>query len=150
MAGAEAAPWWVHGVTWVIVVVGWKIVHSSTLARERRREKRDAAKQIASDLHELEKSAREFHGADHYDEYAAAELAMRCDRLIKMLQRVPFDELKIPPSLMTSLRRAITCGNIDRTAFSQQAANSEIQRNIRVATDDLIDAFEIAKARFWA
>ncbi len=75
---------------------------------------------------------------------------MRCDRLIKVVQRAPFDELKIAPSLMTSLRRAVTCHNIDRTAFSQQAANSEIQRNIRCAIDDLIDAIEEAKVRTWA
>lgn len=150
MVGGEAAPWWVHGVTWVIVAIGWKIVHHSTLARERRREKRDAAKQLVTDLHELEKSARGFHGAEHYDEYAAAELSMRCDRLIKAVQRAPFDELKISPSLMTSVRRAITCHNIDRTAFAQQAANSEIQRNIRCATDDLIDAIEEAKVQIWA
>lgn len=149
MAGSEAAPWWVHGVTWVVVIAGWYTVHRATLSRERRREKRDAAKQLVADLHELEKSAREFHGAEKHDEYAAAELAMCCDRLIKVLQRAPFDELKISPRLMTSLRRAITCGNIDRTAFSQQAANSEIQRDIRCATDDLIDAIETAKVGIW-
>ena len=150
MAGGEAAPWWVHGVTWLVVIAGWYTVHRATLARERRRGKRDAAKQLVADLHELEKSAREFHGAEKHDEYAAAELAMRCDRLIKVLQRSPFDELKISPRLMTSLRRTITCGNIDRTAFFQQAANSEIQRDIRCATDDLIDAVETAKVRIWA
>lgn len=150
MAGGGATPWWVHGVTWFIVAAGWYTVHRATLSRERRKEKRDAAKQLVSDLQELEKSARAFHGAEKHDEYAAAELSMRCDRLIKVLQRPPFDELKISPSLMTSLRRAITCGNIDRTAFSQQAANSLIQRDIRCATDDLIDAVETAKVRFWA
>ncbi|MBK7022532.1 MAG: hypothetical protein IPH41_03145 [Sulfuritalea sp.] len=150
MTGADAAPWWVHGVTWLVVAAGWYTVHRATLSRERRREKRDAAKQLASDLHELEKSAREFHSAERHDEYAAAELSMRCDRLIKVVQRAPFDELKIAPSLMTSLRRAVTCHNIDRTAFSQQAANSEIQRNIRCAIDDLIDAIEEAKVRTWA
>lgn len=150
MAGGGATPWWVHGVTWLSVAAGWYMVHRATLSRERRKEKRDAAKQFVSDLQELEKSARGFHGAEKHDEYAAAELSMQCDRLIKVLQRTPFDELKISPSLMTSLRRTITCGNIDRTAFSQQAANSFIQRDIRCATDDLIDAVETAKARFWA
>lgn len=149
MATGEAAPWWVHLVTWVVVATGWFIVHRATLARERRREKRDSAKQLVSDLHDLEKSAREFHGAGHFDEYSATALAMRCDRMIKMSQRLPFDELKIDPGLLKSLRQAITCRNIDRSAFSQQAANSEIQRNIRIATDDLVDAVEEAKAKFW-
>lgn len=150
MAGGEATPWWVHGVTWVVIVAGWYMVHLATLSRERRKEKRDSAKQLVSDLHEIEKSARKFHGAEKYDEYGASELAMLCDRFIKVLQRAPFNELKIDPSLMTALRRAITCDNIDRTAFSQQAAYSEVQRNIRCATDDLIDAVEDAKVRFWA
>lgn len=150
MAAGDTAPWWVHAVTWIVVVAGWFIVHRATLSRERRREKRDSARQLITDLHELEKSAREFHGAEHYDEYAAAALAMRCDRMIKVLQRPPFDELKIDPHLLKSLRQAITCRNIDRSAFSQQAANSEIQRNIRFAADDLIDAVEETKALYWA
>lgn len=150
MAAGEVAPWWIHGVTWLVIVAGWYTVHRATLARERRKEKRDEAKQLVSDLHDLEKSAREFHSAERYDEYSATELAMNCDRFIKLLQRQPFDELKISPGVMTSLRRAVTCHNIDRTAFAPQAANSEIQRDIRVATDDVIDAIENAKSRFWA
>jgi hypothetical protein len=150
MAGSVGVgPGVVHVITWLIVIAGWVIVHRTTLSRERRREKRDTAKQFLSDLYALEKSAHQFHGAPNYDEYAAAKLRMQCDRLIKILQRTPFNELRISPSLMIALRRAITRNNIDPTAFSPQAANSRIQLDIRYATDDLADAIEIAKASHW-
>ncbi len=145
----HASDSWVSVVTWIVVAIGWFVVHSASLARERRSEKRDEAKGVVTDLRELEKEASDFHGAESFDEFKASNLTLKCDRLIKVLQRVPFNELKLDPALLSALRRSITCNNIDRTAFEMQSANSETQRNIRIATDDLIDAVEIAKARYW-
>lgn len=145
----QASDSWFSIVTWLVVAVGWFVVHSASLSRERRGEKRDEAKSVVTDLRGLEKEASDFHGAESFDEFKASDLALKCDRLIKVLQRVPFNELKLDPTLLSALRRSVTCDNIDRTAFQTQSANSEIQRNIRIATDDLIDSVEIAKARYW-
>jgi hypothetical protein len=136
-------------ITWLIVGAGWVIVHCATLSRERRRENREAVLKVTAYLQELEKDAAEFHTANGFDAYKCAALTQKTERVITTLQRAPFKDLNLDPNMFKSLRQSITRHNVDPSTFSQQAAYSEIMRDIRIATDDLIDAVEEAKSRVW-
>ena len=150
MPGETQSSWWLQGVTWLIVIAGWVVVHYVTLARERRKEKRDTAKQIIGNLQDLEKLAHDFHRANEFDEFAAQTVSIRTERLIKTLARNPLSELRLPYELSKELRQSITRRNMDRSTFVPQETSSEIIRDIRNATDDLIDAIEEGKDRVWA
>ncbi len=132
-------------VTWLIVLGGWIVVHSATLARERRKEKRDAANTLIEAIKAVEQFAVCFHTAEKYDSSASDALIWRVSRLIRILQRPPLKAMDIPLNLMVRFRKGITLKNIDPSSFTTQTYHSDLIRDIRNATDEMIESIEAAR-----
>lgn len=142
-------PLWAYVITWALILGGWYAVHRATLARERRKERRELANNAIEALNSLAIEAREFHTASAFDEYQADLLRYRIERIILSLQRSPLSELTLPIGRMVKLRKSITLKNMDQSSFCAQTSNSPVLREIRSAVDDLVDAIEAARERCW-
>jgi hypothetical protein len=136
-------------VTWILVIIGWIVVHYLTLTRDRRKEKRELAKITVANLINLEKEAVDFHCADQFDEHARESLLWKTGRINRLLSREPFNELKLNLVLMKKLRQCITLNNADRTGFSSQSVYSSLILDIRHTVDDLIYEIEKQTIKFW-
>lgn len=140
---------WISVVTWILVFGGWFFVHKATLRRERRKEKREAAKQVCGELRLVERSAIDFHTAQTHDSRRATDLRQEVERLSLQLQRAPLSELEIPLSRIIQLRRNITRKNVDPSDFAAQTADSDLVRDIRNAATDLIEVIEGEREKRW-
>ncbi|MDP2265220.1 MAG: hypothetical protein Q8J70_01585, partial [Thiobacillus sp.] len=125
------------------------VVHKTTLRQERRKEKREATHKVCIELRELERLAINFHVAQEHDSRNATDLRQSVVRLIRHLQRAPLTELEIPNQSLILLRQSITRNNADPSDFSAQAPDSDLVRNIRDATSDLIEVIEDGRERKW-
>lgn len=148
-SGAGTAPWWTNVITWVLVLLGWLAVHYATLARERRKERRELAKAVIDALRSLELEALRFHTAATFDSILVDQLIYQTGRAIRSLQRVPMSDLNLPLGRMIRVRKTITLRNCDRSSFQTQRAGSPILLEIRGAVDDLVDSIEEARDARW-
>jgi len=137
-------------VTWGLAFGGWFAVHQATLSRERRKEKREAAKDTCVSLRTIERSALDFHTAATYSSRVANDLRQDTERIIMQVQRKPLSELNVPLSRLIQLRRSITRHNIDPSDFAQQLPDSDLIRDIRNAVTDVIEAIEAQREQYWA
>lgn len=140
---------WPNVITWLLVFIGWAIVHKATLIRDRRKEKRELSMQMCSHIAELQTSAIDFHTASHFNALKSIDLAQQVERIILRIQKAPLSELNIPAARFIALRRKITKHNIDLSDFKSQPADSEIIFGIRNAVTDLISCIEDAREREW-
>lgn len=138
---------WADVVTWLIVFAGWGFVHKTALSRERRKEKRETLSSLILEIRNIEKLAMEFHAGEKFNSYISESIIWKISRTIKSLQRAPFNDLKIPDTLMIQLRKDLTLSNMDASTFSPQDYHGEIIRNIRTTVDDLIDSIEAERDR---
>ncbi len=139
---AESCSAWGNVVTWGVVVAGWVVVHRATLSRERRKEQREAVRQIVEEIKVIEATAFEFHMAEVHSQLNANALTSKIDRVIRALQRQPLSILNVPIRPLIQFRKTITIENFDATGFAAQHANSQLIYGIRSAVDDLIHSIE--------
>lgn len=135
--------------TWILVFIGWAVVHRATLSRDRRKEKREISMQICKDIVELQSAAIDFHTASDFNARKSTDLAQQVERIILRLQRPPLSELNIPLTRMITLRRQITKHNIDPTDFRSQPVDSQIIFGIRNAITDLVIVIEDTRECIW-
>ncbi|HXU93961.1 MAG TPA: hypothetical protein VFP33_09925 [Gallionella sp.] len=140
---------WTEAVTWLLVFIGWGVVHLATLARDRRKEKRETSMQLCKDIADLQSAAIDFHTAARFDSRKSTDLAQQVERIILRVQKKPLSELNIPLTRLITLRRKITQHNVDASDFSSQPADSEIILGIRTAISDLIGAIEDSRESVW-
>lgn len=140
---------WANVITWLLVLVGWFVVHRATLIRERRKEKREVSIQMCRVLAELQTAAIDFHTAPNFDARKSSDLAQQVERVILQLQKIPLSELQVPTMCMINLRRRITKHNIDPSDFACQTAASKIVSDIRNVVTDLIFFIEEARESVW-
>lgn len=140
---------WSDVVTWLLVFIGWAVVHRATLIRDRRKEKREISMQICTDIAELQSAAIDFHTSPHFNARKSTDLAQQVERIILRLQKPPLNELKIAREHMVTLRRRITKRNIDLTDFKSQPDDGEIIFGIRNAVTDLTTLIESNKECVW-
>lgn len=136
-------------VTWLLMFIGWAVIHKATLIRDRRKEKREISMQTCKDIAELQSSAIDFHTAPHFNARKSTDLAQQVERIILRLQKPPLSELNIPLTRMIALRRQITKHNIDPTDFKSQPDDSQIIFGIRNAVTDLIIVIEDNRECVW-
>lgn len=146
---ASVEPGWPAIVTWVLVFVGWFAVHQATLARDRRKEKREAARGFCDSLLELQTVAIDFHTASHCDVRKSTDLAQQIERVALQLDKSPLRELEIPLVRRIVLRQRMTRQNVDPSDFVPQPADSQLVLDIRDAVTELIVAVEDARECIW-
>lgn len=149
-AATTTTAWWPSVITWGLVLAGWFAVHLATLARERRKERREVVKVAIDALRQLELEALQFHSAPKFDSVTANNLIYKTGRIIRSLQRPPLNALDIPLSRMVKVRKAVTLNNADPSSFQPQQVNSQLLTDLRAAIDDLADAIEAARDNRWA
>ena len=128
--------------TWIIVVVGWYVVHYLSNKRDQRKETRDRLDQFISVLREIEGKANKFHQSEAYKGEIARVLVFDIQRIFAKLKRHPFSSFEVSPNLLKELRQAITLKNFDSSKFSCQPVNSAILNNIANTVDDMEDQLE--------
>lgn len=140
---------WPQLVTWGGVIVGWFVVHKATLKRERRKEKREIAAKVCTNLASLQVSAIDFHTGSHCELRKSTDIAQHVAEILDSLQRAPMIELDISLVHRVALRQAITKQNIDPSDFSSQTPDSVIVLEIRDAVLEMIAAIDEARERVW-
>jgi len=128
--------------TWIIVVLGWFVVHHLSKKRDQRKEARERIDQFIVALRAIEEKAIEFHQSDSYKGDVARSLLFDIQRIIAKLKRHPFCSFKVDHNLLKELRRAVTLKNFDSSKFVCQPANSAILSNVANAVDDIEDQLE--------
>lgn len=134
-------------LTWLLVLLGWYVVHRASLSRERRKERREITFRCVDEVKDIERRALGFHTAAAYCHDAVEEITVDVSRLIRRLQRPPLQSLQIPTQHLVRLRQSITLKNADLSGFTAQQRNGEIPQEIRSACNSLIDAIELARER---
>lgn len=128
--------------TWLIIVVGWFVVHHLSSKRDQRKETRERLDQFIIALRGVEVRAVEFHQSKTYDADSARSLLFDIQRIFVKLKRHPFGMFVVPPNIPKDVRKAITLKNFDFSKFTCQSPNSEILGDIANAVDLLEDQLE--------
>lgn len=145
MACEEISVGLANAATWGIVLAGWVVVHCATLARERRKENREAVTRIIEEIKAVENLAVTFHTSEKFDSQISDSLIWRVNRAIRTLQRQPLQTLDIPLGMMVRFRKGLTLLNTDASTFAMQTYHCEIVRGIRSVTDELLTEIEAAR-----
>ena len=142
-------PGWANIVTWILIFFGWYVVHRATLARDRRKEKREISTRLCTNLIELQSAAIDFHTGSHCDLRKSTDIAQQVENILIQLQTSPLSELNVPYAPRVALRQSITRQNIDPIGFVAQQPDSQIIMDIRNAITDMIFAIEDARESKW-
>lgn len=129
-------------MSWLLVLVGWYVVHLTTLQRERRKENRDFSSQVVDDLYTLSRNGRKFHLSKQYDEEIAFDIVQSLGRTFRTVNLEPISELKIDARKLMAVRMAVTLNNFDKSSFVRQDASSELVREIALSIEDLASEIE--------
>lgn len=132
-------------VTWLLVIAGWWLVHQATLARERRKENRDAINKVIEDLRRIEQVAVGFHQAIEFNGTRARELRIDLERALRRINKPPCKRLEIPTRARARARQAVTRENMDRSSFVRQDSESHLLLELTDAFDGLINEIETAR-----
>lgn len=136
-------------VTWVLVFFGWVFVHRATLVRDRRREKREACRQMCTSLEELQAAAIDFHTSNKFSLRASSDLGQSVEQIVLRLLGKPFCELDVPRGRLKAIRQRLTGRNVDISDFTSQSDDSEIILEIRTAISDLTMYLDSRKDDVW-
>jgi len=128
--------------TWIIIIIGWYVVHYFTLKRENRKEARERIDVFLKSLHDIEVKAISFHRHNEFKEDIAFDLKYEIQRAISRLNRQPFCKFTINPRLLTAFRQAVTFRNFEPRDFSCQESASRILSDIASAVDDIEEQIE--------
>lgn len=128
--------------TWIIVIIGWFVVHHLSTKRDQRKEARERLDQYILGLRSLEERAIKFHQSSSYQADIARGLLFDIQRCHAKLNRHPFCSFEVSPSLKIKLRQSVSLRNFDTTKFACQPANSPILNDIANAFDDIEDQLE--------
>ena len=128
--------------TWIIIIIGWVVVHWLTLKRETRKEVREGIDAFLKLLQNIEAKAISFHRADEYKGDIARALRFDIQRAIAGLDRQLFSKFTIPSSLRVGLRKAVTLTNFERGSFAPVLPDSQILNEICHAVDDIEQQIE--------
>lgn len=136
------APVWPQFITWLLVVLGWIVVHFLGEARERKKEVRAELDSIYDAIHDSRRMARNFHCSDTFDGVLARDVLVGLESIERRLLRMRFfDDREIAPGIVR-LRQAISLRNFTKSEFSKQDENSEILGDISFYSEELIDELE--------
>lgn len=125
-------------ITWVLIVVGWLIVHYLTLTRERQKEIRELKSKLIERILEIENRSISFHQASSYSQDEARSLVAEIERVSSTIARKPLSSLAIEPKVVAQFRRSITLKNFDQSIFNSQSANSRLLHDISLRTETLM------------
>ncbi|MDP1559250.1 MAG: hypothetical protein Q8K59_08835 [Nitrosomonas sp.] len=135
---------WKDIITWLLVIVGWFIVHIVTMSRERLKENRDAALRIVEEIRRVEEISVEFQTSTEFSDEKYDLLVWRISRIAMAIYRPPLKHLQISTDIVIKFRQNLTM-NTDKSKFVTQSHNEEIIKNIHEATDNLISEIEVQK-----
>lgn len=133
-------------ITWMLIVVGWVMVHYLTLTRERQKEVRELKSKLVEQILEVENRSISFHQAPNYSQDHARSLVAEIERISSAIARKPLSILAIEPKVVALFRRSITLKNFDQSIFSSQSADSRLLNDISLRTEILTNALEQAYA----
>jgi len=128
--------------TWIIIIIGWFVVHHLSSKRDQRKDTRERLDQYGLGLRTLEEQAIKFHQSSSYQADDARRLLFDIQRCHTKLNRHPFCSFEVSPALRKQLRQSITLRNFDASKFTCQPANSPILGNIANAFDELENQLE--------
>lgn len=129
-------------VTWIVVIIGWYVVHRLTLKREKRKEARERIDVFLKSLHDIEEKAISFHRSDGFKGDIARALRFGIQRSISSLNRQLFSMFTINPGLLREFRHAVTYRNFEPSNFSSQPPDSPILSDIANAVDEIEEQIE--------
>lgn len=141
-------------VTWVLVILGWVVVHYLAVVRERQNDAHKQVQELVTSLYDLEAAAIAFHQNPTFDGSVARSLLSKVDRIARALAQPPLRKLNVPTFSRKTLRQSITLRNFDQSSFQPQAESSSLLAGVSVATQRVIEEVEEALAtrfheRWW-
>lgn len=130
-------------VTWVLVILGWVVVHYLTVVHDRQKEIRDLKLRVIQEITEIETLAIEFHTAKDFDSSKAQKITSMIQRVSSDMTRPPLASFQNYSGVAKEFRQAITLKNFDASKFHSQQASSEIVTDISYAAEKITRALEI-------
>ncbi len=130
-------------VTWVLVILGWVVVHYLTVVRDRQKEIRDLKLKVIQAISEAETMAIEFHTAKGFDSAKAQKITSMIQRISSDMTRPPLASFQNYSSVAKEFRQAITLKNFDASQYLSQQTSSEIVADISYAAEKITRILEI-------
>lgn len=140
--GSASQPVWPQFITWLLVIVGWVVVHFLGEARERRKEVRSELDEIFAELREIETDACSLHCADTYSGIEGRHVLVALESVERRILRLRmYDDSEFLRAIV-SLRQAISLKNFSISEFVKQDGDSPILAEISWTTEELIDVLD--------
>ncbi len=130
--------------TWMLVVLGWFVIHAATINREVRKENREATTKFVEELRKVEDLAVSFQTSETFSENDYHVLIWKIQRITSALHRPPFRFLKISTGVIIDFRRGLTA-NTDKSSFLTCSYSDDIIINIHDVSDRLVLEIEIQR-----
>ncbi len=127
-----------QAVTWLLVVIGWVVVHYLTVVRERQKEIRELKNQVVDAILRVERAAIAFHQSSGHDSDAARTLVTDLSRIGRTIGSPPLRILCVESKSVKEFRKSVTLRNFDPSDFRSQQPSSNLVSEITRCADDLI------------
>ncbi|MGC5885696.1 hypothetical protein [Ralstonia pseudosolanacearum] len=140
--GSTSQPVWPQIVTWLLVIIGWVVVHFLGEARERRKEVRSELDEIFAELREIETAACSLHCAEAFSGIDGRHVLVSLESAERRILRLRlYDDHEFSRAII-ALRQAISLENFSVGEFVKQDGDSPILDEISWTTGELIDALD--------
>lgn len=131
-----------QAVTWLLVILGWIVVHYLTVVRERQKEVGDLKTQVVESILQVERDAIAFHQSAGHDSERARMLVTDLSRIGQAIANPPICMLCVHSRPVREFRKSVTLRNFDPTNFRSQHPSSRLVSEITRCADDLIAAIK--------
>lgn len=133
-------------VSWALVLIGWFVVHRTTLERERRKENREIAARIIDSLYALCHDGRQFHTSKEFNEELSFDISQKLGRIFREINLPPISNLKISNEKLMEARMALTLKNFEKSSFKKHEPSSPLVQDVTFSIEELVSEIE-TKAR---
>lgn len=125
-------------VTWLLVVLGWVVVHHFAQRREQSKEWRALIRKLALDIEEVTKKASAYHRADSRSIDLEEEILWSLNIIGDQLSIVK-QKLKENTLSLVGLEESITMNNFQSKDFARQGLQEKILRDIAFEARSVIN-----------
>lgn len=125
-------------LTLISVILGWWLVHTLTIYRERKAEWRRFSSQIVTDIEKIEELALSYHKNKDRNIKLEEEIITKLDRINVKLQIISNNMKGVDFSKFTSFRKSILLNNFQTNKHSSFSYESDLIKNIINSANTLI------------
>lgn len=140
-------------VSWVLVILGWKVINKDNNTREKRHEMRSALDALIADISQLELSAHQYYTQSDTDIPALLGISIKTgyaalDNRLKILNRMS-DGFKDAEKYLVEFGADLTGGNFEQKDRIKVPQSDRKLLEISLSKRNLVDCLEEAYNKCW-